>query len=236
MIPKIIHYCWFGKKEKPESVQKTINNWKNLMPDFDVIEWNENNFDVNSVDFVKKSYTQNKFAFVSDYVRLHALYNFGGIYLDTDVEVIKPLDSLIGVKAFIGFENDTTLMTGLIASTKKNEWILEILNFYENNEFENEKKEFKVLANTLYVTNLTKSKYNFNFKSNEIQNIKDELIIYPFEYFCAKDWRTGEINISNNTMTIHHYSGSWLTKKQKVLLYGKRYFNILFGRKKYANN
>lgn len=217
MIPKIIHYCWFGKKEKPENVRKTIKNWKKLMPDFEIIEWNENNFDVNSVDFVKKSYTQNKFAFVSDYVRIYALYKFGGVYLDTDVEVKKPLNSLLKNRAFIGFEDDKTLMTGLIASVKNHEWLLDILNFYKTNKFNDHNGTYKVFANTLYVTELTSKKYPLKFE-DEIQNFDDNLIVYPFEYFCAKNWKSGKVQPTNNTFTIHHYSGSWLTFNEKSKL------------------
>lgn len=232
MIPKIIHYCWFGKKDKPKEVQDNIKKWKEKLIGFTFIEWNEENFNINSVEFVKRAYQERKFAFVSDYVRIHALYEFGGIYLDTDVEIIKPLDNLMNTNAFIGFENDTTLMTGLMASSKNHEWILDILNFYENNNFEDKKGNYEVFANTLYVTDITKTKFSFEYNKKEIQFFDDKLTIYPFEYFCAKDWKTGEVKTSNNTFSIHHYSGSWLTRKQKIILYSKRILNKFFKREK----
>ncbi|MEH7419501.1 capsular polysaccharide synthesis protein, partial [Neobacillus drentensis] len=111
VIPKTIHYCWFGEKEKPELVKKCLNSWKETLPDYQIIEWNEKNFDINANKYVKEAYQSGKFAFVSDYVRVFVLYRFGGIYLDTDVEVFKPFDIFLHHSSFWGFEQENYIAT-----------------------------------------------------------------------------------------------------------------------------
>ena len=116
MIPKKIHYCWFGRGEMPDLVRKCIASWKKYLPEYEIKEWNEDNFDLNSYPYVREAYHNKRFAFVTDVVRLHALYYEGGIYMDTDVEVLKPLDSLLNYKIVSGFESETQIPTGLMAS------------------------------------------------------------------------------------------------------------------------
>ena len=134
-VPKIIHYCWFGPKEIPEMEQKCIASWKKVLPDYKIMFWNEQNFDVNSVPYVREAYEKGKYAFVSDYVRMYALYNYGGVYFDTDVEVLKPLDKFLEDKAFIGFENRTMIGTGIIGAEKHSALFEEMLNYYSNHNF-----------------------------------------------------------------------------------------------------
>ena len=122
-IPKIIHYCWFGKKEKPNIVKKCISSWKVILKDYEIIEWNEENFDISSNNFVRQAYENGKFAFVSDYVRVYALYNYGGIYLDTDVEVFKNFDPLLNNESFWGFEEKNFIATSTIGAQKNNKFI-----------------------------------------------------------------------------------------------------------------
>ena len=136
MIPKVIHYCWFGGKNMPDMAYRCIDSWKKYLPEYEIHLWNENNFDVkNSVTYVMEAYEAKKFAFVADYVRLFALYSKGGIYLDIDVEVLKSFNDLLELNAFSGFENEVEITTGIIASKKKGAWVKEQLEYYSNRSF-----------------------------------------------------------------------------------------------------
>jgi len=231
MIPKIIHYCWFGENPYPEVVEKCKLSWEKYLPDFEIVEWNEKNFDINSNIFVKEAYEAKKFAFVSDYVRLYVLYNYGGIYLDSDVEVIKPLNPFLQHKAFTGGESDNTCVTGTMGAEKNHPWIKKLLDYYDNRSF---LQEGDYISNTKIITKITKEMYGFESSSHYV-NFNDELHIYPFDFFCAKDFETGKIKITNNTYTIHHFNGSWLTEKQKRkikrILFIQRTMKNIFGEK-----
>lgn len=135
MIPKIIHYCWFGGKEKPELVNIYIATWKEFCPDYKIIEWNESNFDVAENDYCREAYEAHKWAFVSDYVRLKVLYEYGGIYMDTDVEVVKTFDEFLHYGAFSGYESKDKIPTGTMGGSAKNEWIKLLLDDYDSRHF-----------------------------------------------------------------------------------------------------
>ena len=149
MIPKIIHYCWFGGNPLPKSAEKCIKSWKKYCPDYEIIEWNESNFDINSNQYVREAYENKKYAFVTDYVRLYAMYNYGGIYMDTDVEVLKPLDCFLDNHAFSGFESSGYIPTGLMASEKEFPLFRELLKYYGNRAFVNPDGSFDTTTNTL---------------------------------------------------------------------------------------
>ena len=127
MIPKIIHYCWFGGKPLPDEAKKLISTWKKYCPDYDIREWNENNFDINDCFYVKEAFEAKKWAFITDYVRLKVLYDYGGVYMDTDVEVCKPLDDLLSYNGVSGFESPSAIPTGIMAASRHNEWIGNLL-------------------------------------------------------------------------------------------------------------
>ncbi|EIA2884059.1 glycosyl transferase, partial [Escherichia coli] len=135
MIPKKIHYCWFGRGPMPELALKCLNSWKVNLPDYELIVWNEDSFDITTNQYVKEAYESRKFAFVTDYVRLYALYHYGGIYMDTDVEVLKPLDNFLNHKAFTGCEDDMMCVTGTMGAEKEHSWIGDLLSGYENRKF-----------------------------------------------------------------------------------------------------
>lgn len=213
-IPKIIHYCWFGKNAKPETVYKYIDSWKKYCPDFKIIEWNEDNFDINCNTYVRQAYEQKKYAFVTDFVRLYVLYNYGGIYMDTDVEVLKPLDIFLKNNSFSGFENNNQIPTGIMGAKKGNIWIKDLLDEYQNLSFIKEDGTLDLTTNVVRITNLTKSKYGLVQKSF-YQNLQNVVTLYPYDYFCPKDWATGKINCTANTYTIHHFAGSWHGQKEK---------------------
>lgn len=212
-IPKIIHYCWFGKGEKPELAIKCINSWKEKLPDYKLVEWNEENFDINCNKYVKEAYENKKYAFVTDYVRLYVLYNYGGIYMDTDVEVLKSLDEFLIHHAFSGFENNNSIPTGIMAAEKGNKWIKLLLDEYDNLSFVKDDGTLDTTTNVIRITNNTQKNYNIKL-DDTYQDLKD-VVFYPHEYFCPKDWVTGNIYLTDKTYVIHHFNASWHTPKEK---------------------
>lgn len=205
-IPKIIHYCWFGGAPLSEMAKKCIKSWEKYCPDYQIMEWNEQNFDVNFNDYVKEAYLKKKWAFVSDVARLYALVNYGGIYMDTDVEVIKSLDDLLKYESFAGFETETQIQTGLLACCKKNELFYEFLNDYNDMHFLRNDGSMDLTTNVTRITNIC-NKYGL-ILNNSIQCVKG-MVILPKEYLCPKDHETKKINITKNTYVVHHFDGSW---------------------------
>lgn len=204
MINKIIHYCWFGGKQKPRSVRKCMETWKRHLPDYQLMEWNEDNFDINALPYVQAAYTHKKYAFVSDYVRLYALYNFGGIYFDTDIEVLKSFDDLLDAPAFIGYESPNCLGTAVIAAEKGNPVIKEFLDFYVDHVFDENDKT----ANSHIISRMLSEKgVNLN---NQFLNFRDELYLYPLDYFIVKTYYDFQIHLSENSYSIHHCAATWL--------------------------
>jgi mannosyltransferase OCH1-like enzyme len=215
MIPKKIHYCWFGRGQMPELAVNCINSWKKYLPDYELILWNEDNFDINCNQYVKEAYESKKYAFVTDYVRLYALYHHGGIYMDTDVEVLKSLDKFLEQSFFIGCEKEDLIQTGLIGSLPKNRIVKRILNYYDDKKFVLNDGSLNLLPNPKIFSPILHEEYGW-IPKNSFQNLADGISVYPIDYFCAKDWETGKIRISENTHTIHHFSGSWHTKTDKL--------------------
>ena len=207
MIPKIIHYCWFGGNPLPELAKKCIESWKKYCPDYEIKEWNENNFDINCCDYVKEEYEKKKWAFISDVARLFALVNEGGIYMDTDVEVVQPLDSLLSYHAVSGFESDVAIPTGLMACEKNNPIFKEFLDEYKNIHFILPDGKIDTTTNVVRITK-TCLKYGF-VPNNQMQTI-NTFTLLPKDYLCPKDNQTGKLLLSNNTLTIHHFNGSWV--------------------------
>lgn len=214
MIPKVIHYCWFGRGQMPELAIKCLNSWKQHLPDYNIVVWNEDSFDIERNRYVREAYQSKKYAFVTDYVRLYALYHHGGIYMDTDVEVIKPLDRFLQHRAFTGCEDDMMCVTGTMASEKGHPWIEKLLSDYDDRSFILPDGSFDKTPNTKVITDYTISDYGWQTR-NTHQILKDDLNIFPFDFFCAKQWRTGKVIITNNTYTIHHFSASWHSKTDK---------------------
>ncbi|EOY2591629.1 glycosyl transferase [Enterococcus hirae] len=206
MIPKKIHYCWFGKNPLPNEVKKCIESWKLFCPDYEIIEWNEENYDVFKIDYMAEAYKAKKYAFVSDYARLDIIYNNGGIYLDTDVELIRPLDDLLHHSCYLGMELPGRVATGLgFGAVKGNNFLYENMKYYEHNHFFY-KGRMNLTTCVEITTNILK-KHGLSNDDN-IQIIKDT-IIFSTEYFCPYDIEKGITNLTCNTISIHHYSASW---------------------------
>ncbi len=223
MIPKKIHYCWFGGNPLTEIAKKCIDSWKKFFPDYEIIEWNEQNFDVYCNDYVKEAYENKKWAFVSDYARFKILYEEGGLYFDTDVEVVKDMSKIIEQGSFMGAESLTTVNPGLgIGASKGLEFYKIVLEDYEKSHFKNEDGTINL---TTIVERTTKFLEKYGLKEiNKIENFK-EITIYPKEYFCPINYETNELTLTDETYSIHHYTASWYDETQKCALKLKRKFN-----------
>ena len=214
MIPKKIHYCWFGGNPLPEDVKGYIASWRKYCPDYEIIEWNESNFDINCCAYVREAYEVKKWAFVTDYVRLYALYRYGGIYMDTDVEVIKPLDELLKYSAFSGYESKTSISTGTMGACQENEWVKMLLDDYNDRHFVMPDGSYDQTTNVITITNLTVKKYEIVL-DGEMKMFGHNMVMLPFDYLCAKSYKTGQVIKTDNTYTIHHFKGSWLSDDEK---------------------
>lgn len=206
MIPKIIHYCWFGRGEMPELAIKCIESWKKFCPDYEIMVWNEENFDISSNRYVKEAYESKKFAFVTDYVRLYAMYNYGGIYMDTDVMVLKSLDEYLVHHAFSGFESKTKIPTGIMASEKGYEVMADLLKFYDDAVFIKEDGTYNIITNTETITAMF-TEWGF-MPTGEYQEIKG-MAFYPQNIFCPDHKKLTNNNYMKDTATIHYFAGSW---------------------------
>lgn len=209
MIPKIIHYCWFGGNELSELAEKCIMSWKKYCKGYKLIEWNEKNFDINSAPlFVRQAYEAKKWAFVSDYVRLYAMTKYGGIYMDTDVELIAPLNKFLTHRAFASFQGDECIQTGVMACERNFPLFLEFLKYYDNAVFINEDGTLNTTPNVDIITEKCESK---GLIQNNTLQVIDGFVVYPNEYFCPINMTSGLYQRTNNTVTIHWFSGSWLS-------------------------
>lgn len=216
MIPKIIHYCWFGGKPLPQLAIKCINSWKKFFPDYTIMEWNEKNFDVTSCNYCREAYDAKKWAFVSDYARFKILYEYGGIYFDTDVEVINNMEDILEIGAFIGREriaNTYPVNAGLgIAAEKHMPLIKEILDDYESSHFETTGKMRTVVER---VTDILKT-HGLSENKDLNYELIESISVYSSDYFCPYDYNIGELKITDNTRSIHWYDASWLDVKMQI--------------------
>jgi len=219
MIPKKIHYCWFGEDELPQNAINCISSWKKFCPEYEIISWDESNYDVNQIPYMKEAYEKKRYAFVSDYARLDIIYNEGGIYLDTDVELIKPLDNLLNLSCFMGMELVGKVNTGLgFGAEKGNALILENLTLYHyKNFFVNGKMD---TTTCVYYTTKVLKKMGL-VEKNEIQELNG-ITILPPEYLCPINIEAGKLVITENTFSIHHYNASWYTGSETGKKYKKK--------------
>lgn len=235
MIPKVIHYCWFGGNPFPELAEKCIASWRKFFSEYEIKEWNESNFDVNCCEYVREAYREKKWAFVSDYARYWILFNYGGIYFDTDVEVIKSLEDIVEAGSFMGTEKDfdaqrvsgdyVAVNSGLgMGIEKGNEVIGELLKEYESVHFIQNTGSYD-LSNTVVLRTTNRFiSYGFDNKAHTVQTVKG-ITIYPKDYFAPMNYYTGEISITENTRTIHHYLATWLNPREKQIMEIKKKYD-----------
>ena len=215
MIPKVIHYCWFGGNPLPKSAQKCIASWRKYLPDYEIKEWNESNFDVNIIPYTAEAYKAKKYAFVSDYARFWILYKYGGLYFDTDVEVIKNMDDIIAKGPFMGLEKKQAGATptqlgvapGLGLGVHPGLGLYkELLDVYDDKHLFS---AFGKIGETIVdITSKIMQKKGLKRQGDGFLHC-GEITIYPEEYFCPKNYYTGELTITPNTCAIHHYTATW---------------------------
>ena len=206
MIPKKIHYCWYGGKPLPELALKCIESWKKYCPDYEIIRWDESNTDLNANSYIHEAFECRKWAFITDFVRLKALYEQGGIYMDTDVQVISSLDGFLENKGFSGFENEHQVPTGIMASEAGNKFIGHLLEFYKDAHFIKADGKPDTTTNVDIITRMAVAK---GLKLDNTLQTVDDFTFYPKDFFCPKDSRTLKTHLTSNTATIHHFAGSW---------------------------
>lgn len=213
MIPKKIHYIWFGGNPLSPLAEKCIASWRKYCPEYEIVRWDETTFDISSNRYCQEAITAKKWAFASDYARLWILVNVGGIYMDTDVEVLKPLDSFLDEDAFSGFEAKDRIPTGIMASSPNQPLLSELLHDYDARSFLKPDGSPDLTTN---VTAITETLLKRGLVLNNEKQTIDGFTLYPSDYFCPKDWLSGEIHLTKNSHTIHHFDGSWATGKTKV--------------------
>lgn len=225
---KTINYCWFGKNKKPELVKKCIASWKKLCPDYKIIEWNEDNYDFNKNKYMKEAYQNKKWAFVSDYARLDIIYNHGGIYLDTDVELIKSLDEIVkNYSAFFCYENEF-INTGLgFGANKNNKIVKSLLDSYNDVDFV--RKDGSLDLTSCPRRNYEVFKQCVKNLSNNHNTKNGDMIIYTKEYFCPIDYETKKMQKTKNTIGIHWYGESWLNPSKRIINKFKTPFKRILG-------
>jgi len=208
MIPKVIHYCWFGRGKLSDLAVSCIGSWRKLLPEYEIKIWNEDNFDVNCCEFTKEAYDLRKFAFVADYVRLYALHTEGGIYLDTDVEVIRPFDDLLELDGFIGFEEGPHIGTAVLGAVASSSWTRGIIAHYADVGFINWNGSLNDKPNP-YIFESYFLQYGLSL-DGALQDVCEGVRFLPLEYLCGKEYSSGALRITNDTYCIHHYEGSWV--------------------------
>lgn len=233
MIPKIIHYCWFGKKEKSKEITATIAHWKEKLPEYRFIEWNEDTFDVALTDYSKQAYAAGKMAFVSDVARVYALYHHGGVYLDTDVEIRRDFSPLLAENpAVLGFENSGKhVMTAFMAGEEAHVLWRDLLSYYQTQPFIDSQGKADLTPNTTILTNQLQE-VGLK-KNNTFQQLPEGVQVHPEDFFSAYDFKYMEDISTSETYTIHHCHASWMPKKNRINFFIKSKLITLIGHGNY---
>ena len=231
-IPKVIHYCWFGNGKMPKLTKKCIESWKKYCPDYEIICWNEENFDFSENQYAKQAYEAGKWAFVSDYARLKIIYDYGGIYMDTDVELIRPIDPLLEYEGYMGFEKNGQVATGLgFGAEKGNEIVGRMLKDYNDIAFIKTDGSYDLspcpVRNSAALTEM-----GMDLKNTD--QIFKGVRFLPAEYLSPMDYYTGKKIITPNTYSIHHYAASWTSAVSKRTTRIKRIIGVKMYEKLYG--
>ncbi|MBM6866531.1 glycosyl transferase [Bacteroides caecigallinarum] len=204
MIPKIIHYCWLSGDLIPEKLEKCMKSWKEKLPDYEFILWDKNRFNINSILWTKQAYEAKKYAFAADYIRLYAVYTYGGIYLDMDVEVLKSFNNLLERKYILGFEGKEGIEAGIFGAEKNADWVKSCLDYYNGKSFITKSGAYDIRPLPSIMYEIISKRYK-------------DLNLLPFDFLTAKSYKTGKITVTENTVTIHHFAGSWVSKKDRMM-------------------
>ncbi len=223
MIPKIIHYCWLSEDKFPENIQKCIDSWKENLPDYEFILWDTKKFNLEDSIWVKEAFQSKKYAFAADYIRLYAVYNYGGIYMDTDVEVVKSFNELLHLPYFVGSEGKEIIEAGVFGAEKGVWWLKPCLEYYNGRKFIKEDGSFdtltlpRIMMKQIGIDNSIKEMLPSIIMNSDYPKINNEVFMFPPDFFCAKNHGTGIIEKTENTFSIHHFAMSWMPKKVAFL-------------------
>ena len=217
MIPKIIHYCWLSGDPIPENLQKCMNSWKKFLPDYEFILWDRNRFDINSTLWTKQAFEAKKYAFAADYIRLYAVYNYGGIYMDMDVEVVKSFNELLSSPYIWGMEAEKGIEAGVFGAEQHALFLKDCLNYYNNRPFILQDGTYDRKVLPVIIFERFTLKYTIKKREKkEIESNSSTIYVFPPDFLTAKSYETGKIHVTKNTYTIHHFAGSWFSKKEKI--------------------
>lgn len=235
MIPKIIHYCWLSGDKYPENIEKCIATWKEKLPDYEFVLWDTKKFNLNDSIWVKQAFETKKYAFAADFIRLYAVYTYGGIYMDTDVEVIKSFDDLLDLPYFLGSEGDQIIEAGVFGAEKGTWWLKPCLDYYENREFIKQDGSYdtltlpRIMMQQISIDNEIVEKSGEEIINSNFLQQNSNVVMFPKDFFCAKNHGTGIIEKTENTFSIHHFAMSWIPKKNAFLPNLKRKLIKIFG-------
>lgn len=238
MIPKIIHLCWLSGDAYPENIRKCINSMYEKLSGYEIRIWTKENFDVDSVLWVKQAFSVKKYAFAADYIRFWALYNYGGIYLDSDVEVLKNFDAMLNAKSFIGFEYLNIPEAAVVGAEKECAWVKDCLDWYDGKSFFYENGEIKTDVVPRLVKLVLEKRYGQKIADIHKIQMLDGLELYPYYYFSPKNYFTGKIKIKNETVCIHRFASAWGPEERRqwtlvlhsflIFLIGKKLHDKIF--------
>lgn len=235
MIPKIIHYCWLSGDEFPELIKTCIESWKIKLPDYEFVLWDTKKFPLENNIWVKQAFETKKYAFAADYIRLYAINKYGGIYLDTDIEVIKSFNPLLHLPYFFGSEGDGIIEAGVFGAEKGCDWINHCLSYYEDKAFINDDGSYNTLTLPRIMMKKIQEKHSIeeldysNTENPSFSYTSNKLFMFPKDFFCAKNHGTGIIEKTSNTYCIHHFAMSWIPKQVTFLPNLKRKLMRYFG-------
>ena len=237
MIPKTIHYCWFSGDQYPDLVKRCLRSWKQVMPDYKLRLWGGNSFDYDSVPFVKEAMAAKKYAFAADYIRFYALYYYGGIYLDSDVEVLKSFDDLLDLPYFMGAEKAQTPEAAIMGAEKGCDWIKACLDYYQDRPFVNEDGSLNIqTVPDIMIRQIEQIKPVRVLSLEDSLNIRrmdmeKEVLEFNDAFFSPKVFDSREVEITPYTYAIHHYQNSWFSPKAKAYYRSRAFLVKLFGQK-----
>jgi hypothetical protein len=233
MIPKVIHYCWLSDDPYPESILMCINSWKKHLPEYELYLWDLSN--APKVPWVIEAYEQKKYAFAADYIRFYALYNYGGIYLDSDVEILKSFNDILDNKSFIGYEIGGDFEAAVIGAEKECEWVKKCLEAFDEKHFVSSNGRLNMTPVPLLINTILNSNYDLSKSNIDVYYENSELAIFPYYIFSPKNIFTKKIDIKKETICIHHFEGKWVKKTffSEVVLIVHRLIIVLFGQKRH---
>lgn len=236
MIPKIIHFCWLSGDPYPPKIQRCLDSWKKHLPDYEVMLWDCNRFDLKSSPWVEQAFTAKKYAFAADYIRMYALYNYGGIYMDSDVEVLKSFDEFLELPYFVSAENAGTIEAAIIGAEKGCDWIKACLDYYQDREFikKDGQMDIRMLPEIMDETIQKLKPICVLPSGSSIADLKkkemhEKVYVLPCEYFSPKIFDSREVVITHHTYAIHHYQNSWFSHKAYIYYRTRTLFIKIFG-------